>query len=222
MSIGENIIRLQKEIPADIKIIAVSKTKSSKDILEVYNAGHRLFGENRVQELIVKAELLPKDIQWHMIGHLQTNKVKLIAPFVNLIHSIDGLKLLVTVNNEAFKNNRIQDCLFQICIASEETKFGLSYTALRELLASKEFQELHNIRITGLMGMATFTDQEDIIRNEFRNLSEIFKEVKNDFFPKQDYFCELSMGMSGDYAIAIEEGATMIRIGTIIFGERNF
>jgi len=221
MSIGENINRLKKEIPANIKIIAVSKTKSPADILEAYNAGHRLFGENRVQELTDKAELLPKDIQWHMVGHLQSNKVKLIAPFVSLIHSIDSMKLLVIVNNEAFRNNRIQDCLFQICIAREETKFGLSYASLKDLLKSQEFQQLQNIRITGLMGMATFTDEVNIIRNEFRYLKEIFREIKNDYFAGQDYFSELSMGMSGDYSIAIEEGATMIRVGTIIFGERS-
>jgi len=221
MSIGENIIRLKKEIPANIKIIAISKTKSPGDILEAYNTGHRLFGENRVYELTTKAEILPKDIQWHMVGHLQSNKVKLIAPFVSLIHSIDSLKLLAVVNNEALKNRRVQDCLFQIYIAREETKFGLSLYELRELLMSQEFQQLHNIRITGLMGMATFTDQVAIIRNEFRYLSEIFKEIKNDFFAKQDCFCELSMGMSGDYTIAIEEGSTMVRVGTIIFGERN-
>jgi len=221
MSIGENIIRLKKEIPANIKIIAISKTKSPEDILEAYNTGHRLFGENRIQELTTKAEILPKDIQWHMVGHLQSNKAKLIASFVNLIHSIDSLKLLIVVNNEALKNNRVQDCLFQVFIAREETKFGLSRAELRELLKSEEYQQLHNIRITGLMGMATFTDKEAIIRDEFMHLSEIFKEIKNDFFAKQGYFCELSMGMSGDYTIAIEEGSTMIRVGTIIFGERN-
>lgn len=221
MSIGDNITRLKKEIPADIKIIAISKTRSPGEILEVYNTGHKLFGENRVQELTAKSEILPKDISWHMVGHLQTNKVKLIASFVSLIHSIDSLKLLEAVNHEALKNNRVQDCLFQIHIAREETKFGLSGEELRELLASQEYNLLHNIRITGLMGMATFTDQESVVRSEFRYLSIIFKEIKNEFFPKQDYFCELSMGMSGDYKIAIGEGSTMIRVGTVIFGERN-
>jgi pyridoxal phosphate enzyme (YggS family) len=221
MNISENIARLKKEIPDNIKIIAISKTKSPARILDAYNSGHRLFGENRVQELTEKSEILPKDIQWHMVGHLQTNKVKFIIPFVSLIHSIDSMKLLKIVNAESLKNNKIQDCLFQLHIAREETKFGLSETELKTLLSSQEFQHLHNVRMVGLMGMATFTDQESIIRNEFRSLSRIFKEVKNDFFPEQDYFCELSMGMSADYKIAIEEGTTMIRVGTIIFGERN-
>ena len=222
MSISENIIQLKKEIPDNIKIVAISKTKSPSQILEAYNSGQRLFGENRVQELTEKAEILPKDIQWHMVGHLQTNKVKYIVPFVSLIHSIDSMKLLMAVNNESLKNNKIQDYLFQVYIATEETKFGLSETELRELLSSQEFLHLHNVRMIGLMGMATFTDQETIIRNEFRNLFRIFKETKNDFFFQQDYFCELSMGMSGDYRIAIQEGSTMIRVGTIIFGERGF
>jgi len=221
MNISENIIQLKKEIPDKIKIVAISKTKSPSQILEAYNSGQRLFGENRVQELTEKAEILPKDIQWHMVGHLQTNKVKYIIPFVSLIHSIDSMKLLMAVNNESLKNNKIQDCLFQVHIATEETKFGLSETELRQLLSSQEFSHLYNVSMIGLMGMATFTDQESIIRNEFRNLFRIFKEIKNDFFSQQDYFCELSMGMSGDYRIAIEEGSTMIRVGTIIFGERG-
>jgi hypothetical protein len=221
MDISENIARLKNEIPDNIKIIAISKTKSPDRILDAYNSGHRLFGENRVQELTEKSQILPEDIQWHMVGHLQTNKVKYIIPFVSLIHSIDSMKLLKVVDNESLKNNKIQDCLFQVHIAREETKFGLSETELMTLLDSQEFKDLHNVRLVGLMGMATFTDQESIIRNEFRNLSRIFKEVKNDFFPKLDYFCELSMGMSADYKIAIEEGATMIRVGTVIFGERD-
>jgi pyridoxal phosphate enzyme (YggS family) len=219
MNIRENITRLKKEIPDTVIIVAVSKTKSPLQILEAYNTGHRIFGENRVQELSEKAEILPKDIQWHMVGHLQTNKVKNIIPFVSLIHSIDSLKLLGVINNESLKINKIQDCLFQIHIAREETKFGLSEAELKSLLGSQEFVQLHNVRIAGLMGMATFTDNESVIREEFRNLVRIFKEVKNEFFSGKDYFKELSMGMSGDYRIAIEEGSTMIRVGTIIFNE---
>jgi pyridoxal phosphate enzyme (YggS family) len=219
MNIRENITRLKKEIPDTVIIVAVSKTKSPLQILEAYNTGHRIFGENRVQELSEKAEILPKDIQWHMVGHLQTNKVKNIIPFVSLIHSIDSLKLLGVINNESLKINKIQDCLFQIHVAREETKFGLSEAELKSLLGLQEFVQLHNVRIAGLMGMATFTDNESVIREEFKNLVRIFKEVKNEFFSGKDYFKELSMGMSGDYRIAIEEGSTMIRVGTIIFNE---
>ena len=221
MSIRENINRLRSEIPDSVKIIAISKTKSPAQILEVYNTGHRLFGENRVQELSEKANTLPEDIQWHMVGHLQTNKVKHLMPFISLIHSVDSLKLLVTINNESLKFNKIQDCLLQVYIAREETKFGLSESELELLLGSEEFAQLHNVRITGLMGMATFTEDESVIRKEFRNLAWIFKKIRKNFFPDQDYFRELSMGMSGDYRIAIEEGSTMIRIGTLIFGIRG-
>jgi hypothetical protein len=221
MNIKENIIRLKKEIPGRVKIIAISKTRSPANILEAYNTGHRIFGENRVQELSEKIGILPKDIQWHMVGHLQTNKVKYIVPFVSLIHSIDSLKLLTAVNNESLNNDKTQDCLFQVHIASEETKFGLSEAELWSLLGSQEFRQLRNIKIIGLMGMATFTDRESVIREEFRNLSRIFNEVKSNFFSGNNSFHELSMGMSGDYRIAIQEGSTMIRVGTIIFGDRN-
>jgi hypothetical protein len=221
MSVRENINRLRSEIPGNVKIIAISKTKSAAEILEVYNTGHRLFGENRVQELTGKAAILPGDIQWHMVGHLQTNKVKYIIPFVSLIHSVDSLKLLSVINNESLKINKIQDCLLQVFIAREETKFGFSEAELVATLESQEFAQLNNIRIAGLMGMATFTDDNSIVREEFRNLAGIFKKVKEDFFPDGDYFRELSMGMSGDYQIAVEEGSTIVRIGTLIFGERN-
>jgi len=221
MSVRENINRLRSEIPGNVKIIAISKTKSAAEILEVYNTGHRLFGENRVQELTGKAAILPGDIQWHMVGHLQTNKVKYIIPFVSLIHSVDSLKLLSVINNESLKINKIQDCLLQVFIAREETKFGFSEAELVATLESQEFAQLNNIRIAGLMGMATFTDDNSIVREEFRNLAGIFKNVKEDFFPDGDYFRELSMGMSGDYQIAVEEGSTIVRIGTLIFGERN-
>jgi pyridoxal phosphate enzyme (YggS family) len=221
MSIRENIDRLRSEIPGDVKIIAISKTKSPAQILETYDTGHRLFGENRVQELTDKTAILPGDIQWHMVGHLQTNKVKYIIPFISLIHSVDSIKLLATINNESLKINKIQDCLLQIHIAREETKFGFSETELVSTLKSQEFAQLHNVRIAGLMGMATFTDDKSFVREEFRNLAMIFQRVKKDFFPDQDYFRELSMGMSGDFQIAIEEGSTMVRIGTLIFGERG-
>lgn len=220
MGIKENIIAFKNSLPPDVKVVAVSKTKSAEEILEAYNTGHRIFGENRVQELMQKAEILPADIQWHMVGHLQTNKVKYVAPFVSMIHSVDSMKLLMTINKEAEKYDRVQDCLFQVHIAREETKFGLSEQELNDILSSSQFPDQKNIRICGLMGMATFTDNEKVIRDEFRYLAKIFKEVKDSYFRQQDYFCELSIGMSGDYLIAIEEGATMIRIGTIIFGER--
>ena len=220
MSVKDNIIKFKKNLPANVKIVAVSKTKSPGEILEVYNTGHRIFGENRVQEMIQKAGILPDDIEWHMVGHLQTNKAKYIVPFVRLIHSVDSMKLLLTIQKEAEKYKKIQDCLFQIYIAREETKFGFSEQELRDVLNSSEFHELENIRILGLMGMASFSDNEQVIRREFRYLAELFRKIKNDYFIQDKHFCELSMGMSGDYQIAIEEGATMIRIGTIIFGER--
>ena len=220
MSIRVNINRLRLEIPGDVKIIAISKTKSPEQILEVYDAGHRLFGENRVQELTEKAGILPEDIQWHMVGHLQTNKVKYIIPFVSLIHSVDSIKLLNVINIESLKINKIQDCLIQVFIAKEETKFGFSEAELVSALRSQEFAQLYNVRIAGLMGMATFTEDESVVREEFGNLAGIFNRIKRDFFPDHDYFRELSMGMSGDYRIAIEEGSTMVRIGTLIFGER--
>ncbi len=220
MSIRENINRLGLDIPGNVRIIAISKTRSPEQILEVYETGHRFFGENRVQELAEKAAILPEDIQWHMVGHLQTNKVKHIIPIVSLIHSVDSIKLLSVINNESLKINKIQDCLLQVYIAREETKFGFSEDELFSALKSREFAQLYNIRITGLMGMATFTDDTSLVREEFRNLAGIFNKVKKDFFPDRDYFRELSMGMSGDYQIAIEEGSTIVRIGTLIFGER--
>ncbi len=211
---------LQEIKPFRAQLIAVSKTKPVKDVLEVYNAGQRLFGENKVQEMVSKHEALPQDIQWHLIGHLQTNKVKLIAPFVSMIHSIDSLKLLQEINKQAEKNNRIIDCLLQIFIADEETKFGLSEEELVALLSSAEFSKLKNIRICGLMGMATNTDDESKIANEFSHLKKIFEEVKQKYFSTETSFKELSMGMSSDYKIALERGATFIRVGSIIFGER--
>ena len=203
-----------------VKLVAVSKTKPAEAILEIYNSGQRIFGENRVQELVEKQAQLPKDIEWHLIGHLQTNKVKYIAPFVHLIHSIDSLKLLKEVNKQAQKNDRIIDCLLQMHIAEEETKFGLDKNEAVELLSSESFEQMKNIRIIGLMGMATFTDNEKQVQQEFKNLKDIFESLRTQFFINDDSFKEVSMGMSGDYKTAIEEGSTMVRIGSLIFGAR--
>ncbi|QKG80499.1 YggS family pyridoxal phosphate-dependent enzyme [Tenuifilum thalassicum] len=222
MSIADKLNTIKSELPSHVKLIAVSKTHPVEAIMEAYNAGHRLFGENKVQELVSKYEQMPKDIEWHLIGHLQTNKVKYIAPFVSLIHSVDSLKLLKTINKEAAKNNRVIDCLLQVHIAQEETKFGLSTQELHDILKSPELDQLNNIRICGLMGMATFTDNIQQVRNEFRNLKNIFDEVKNANFQTESFFKEISMGMSGDYRIAIEEGSTMVRIGSNIFGHRIY
>ncbi len=220
MNIKENIIKIKNELPAQVKLVAISKTKSPELIMEAYHAGHKIFGENKVQELVDKYTKLPKDIKWHMVGHLQTNKVKYIAPFIQLIHSVDSLKLLNTINKEALKHNRIIDCLLQLYIAQEETKFGLSIEELKELLNSDESKNMDNIRIVGLMGMATFTDDMDQVRLEFQNLANYFKEIKDTYFKDYEFFKEISMGMSDDYQIAIEEGSTIVRIGSSIFGPR--
>ncbi len=206
--------------PFIAKLIAVSKTKPAEDILQFYNIGQKIFGENKVQEMVSKYEALPKDIEWHLIGHLQTNKVKFIAPFVSMVHSVDSLKLLQEINTHAKKNNRIIDCLLQIFIADEETKFGLSKEELLQLLSSKEFSLLKNIRICGLMGMATNIDDEKKISNEFSQLKKLFDVVKQKYFSSESSFKELSIGMSSDYKIALQHGATLIRVGSIIFGER--
>ena len=191
-------------------------------VMELYSAGHKIFGENKVQELISKYENLPKDIEWHMIGHLQTNKVKYIAPFVHLIHSIDSMKLLEVVNAEAVRNNRVIDCLLQAKIASEETKFGMSVSDMKTLLGSAGFKNLKNVHIVGMMGMASFTDNVVQIRQEFGNLKKIFNKLKSEYFASTFLFKEISMGMSDDYRIAIDEGATMVRIGSSIFGQRIY
>lgn len=222
MTIPEQLNKIKKELPEHVKLIAVSKTHPVTVIMEAYNAGHRVFGENRVQELVAKYDEMPKDIEWHLIGHLQTNKVKYIAPFVSLIHSVDSLKLLSVINKEAQKCNRIIDCLLQVYIASEETKFGLSADELHELLQNPEFEQLQNVRVCGLMGMASFTDNMEQVRMEFRFLKNLFNEVKQTYFQNHTWFNELSMGMSSDYRIAIEEGSTMVRIGSNIFGHRNY
>jgi pyridoxal phosphate enzyme (YggS family) len=201
-------------------LIAVSKTKPVSALLEAYDAGQRHFGENKVQEMVDKHLKLPKDIQWHLIGHLQTNKVKYIAPFVALIHSVDSMKLLQEINKQGEKNKRVIDCLLQFHIAQEETKFGLSLQEGIDLLESDLYRSMHNVRIRGVMGMASFTEEEFLIRSEFMALRQIYDELKNTYFMQENCFSEISMGMSGDYLIAIEEGSTMVRVGSSIFGSR--
>jgi pyridoxal phosphate enzyme (YggS family) len=218
--ISENLKKIQESIPTHVTLVAVSKTKPVEALTEVYNAGQRIFGENKVQEMCDKYDEMPKDIQWHLIGHLQTNKVKYIAPFVALIHSIDSFKLLEEINKQALKNNRVIDCLLQFHIAQEETKFGLSEKEASELITSNEFKLMKNVRIVGVMGMASFTEDNESVRNEFQSLKKIFTNLKNKFFSKEDCFKEISMGMSGDYLLAIEEGSTMVRVGSSIFGAR--
>jgi pyridoxal phosphate enzyme (YggS family) len=218
--IREQLHNVLEEIPKHVTLVAVSKTKPASAIEEAYAAGQRHYGENKVQELVEKAEQLPKDIHWHLIGHLQSNKVKYIAPFVALIHSVDSLKLLLEINRQAAKNNRVIPVLLQFHIAQEETKFGFSLEEVLELLNSDEFKNLGNIRIDGVMGMASFTDDEALIRKEFKLLKTYFDELKSTFFSEKNYFSICSMGMSGDYKIAIEEGSTMIRVGSSIFGSR--
>lgn len=222
MSIESNLLEIKSTIPSQTKLVAISKTHPVDVVMEAFNAGQRVFGENKVQEMVSKYELMPKDIEWHLVGHLQTNKVKYIAPFVSLIHSVDSLKLLGVINKEAEKNKRVIDCLLQMYIASEETKFGLSQEELEEILNSSEYQSMKNIRVVGLMGMASFSDNMNIVRGEFKNLATIFKQVKENYFTDKPWFKELSMGMSSDYKIAIEEGSTMVRVGSSIFGHRNY
>ncbi len=222
MGVAENIALLRKEIPQHVKIVAVSKTMPNLRIQEAYDAGHRAFGENRVQELIEKHESLPGDMEWHLIGHLQTNKVKYIVPFVQLIHSVDSLKLLSEINREASRIGRKIDCLLQMRIASEDTKFGLTWDEVRRILSSSEYKDFQSIRIAGLMGMATFTDNIGQVKKEFMLLARYFQEIKSEWFSGITSFKELSMGMSGDFRLAIEAGSTMVRIGSLIFGERNY
>jgi PLP dependent protein len=222
MSIADNLKRIEQEIPNNVKIIAVSKTHPKELIQEVYDFGHRIFGENKAQEMMEKYEALPKDIQWHMIGHLQTNKVKYIAPFVSMIHSVDSLKLLKEIDKEAIKNNRVIDYLLQIDIANEDTKFGMLEKEAMELLSSEDFAQLNNIRICGVMGIGSITDNINKTRQEFKNLKATFLTLKEKFFKNEDYFTEISMGMSSDYDIAIDEGSTIVRIGSLIFGQRDY
>lgn len=221
MSIADNIRSLKKETEArKVTLIAVSKTKPVEEIREAYDAGQRLFGENMVQELVEKQEHLPKDIQWHLIGHLQSNKVKYIAPFISMIHSVDSLKLLQEINKHAEKNSRVIDCLLQIYIADEETKYGLGFDEAVGLLRNDERNNLQHIRIHGLMGIATNTDNEKQIKEEYYELKTFFDGIKQSFFRNDAAFDTLSMGMSSDYKIAIEQGSTMVRLGSTIFGQR--
>lgn len=221
MDIRKNIAQYQKELAAgQCRLVAVSKTHPVEAIREAYDAGQRIFGENKVQEMCAKQPLLPPDIEWHLIGHLQSNKVKFIAPFVSLIHSVDSLKLLEEINKQATKNNRVIDCLLQVFIAKEETKFGLDQAEVRNLIFQSNISTLTGIRVIGLMGMATFTDNHQQVRDEFRSLRHLFDDLKKETLPPNVMMNELSMGMSQDYTLALEEGSTLVRIGTAIFGSR--
>jgi pyridoxal phosphate enzyme (YggS family) len=222
MGVAENLQLLKDTIPEHVTLVAVSKTKADELIMEAYRAGHRDFGENKVQDLAAKRERLPADIRWHMIGHLQTNKVRYLAPFVHMLHGVDSLKLLGVINREAEKNNRLIDCLLQVRIALEETKFGLAEEEVIQLLSSDEYREMKYIRIRGLMGMATYTENSNQIREEFRHLKRIFDRLKSSLFASRESFDQLSCGMSGDYQLAIEEGSNLVRIGSLIFGARNY
>ncbi|MDP2890706.1 MAG: YggS family pyridoxal phosphate-dependent enzyme [Bacteroidota bacterium] len=222
MSIAENIEKVKANLPENVSLVAVSKTKPAELLLEAYDCGQRSFGENKVQEMAWKYDELPKDIDWHFIGHLQTNKIKYIAPFVHLIHGVDSFKLLKSIDAEAKKAGRIIPCLLQFHIAEEETKYGLSMPEATDMLNSNEYKVLGNVKISGVMGMATYTDDENQIRKEFSNLKKYFEKLKSEFFTGNFDFKEISMGMSGDYLVAIAEGSTMVRIGSTIFGERNY
>ena len=218
MSISENIKKYKEELPENVKLVAISKTKPNEDLLEAYEAGQRIFGENKIQEMTDKWEELPKDIEWHMVGHVQRNKVKYMAPYVKLIHAVDSLKLLKEINKRAKQNDRTIDCLLQIKIAEEDSKFGIDRQEAREILESEAYDNMKNVNVIGLMGMATFTDDEDQVKQEFNRLKTIFDDFSKDFKDLE----EISMGMSGDYKIAVECGSTMVRIGSSIFGARNY
>lgn len=221
-TITENIQKIKNELPKHVTLVAVSKTKPIEDIIEAYESGQRIFGENKVQEMVEKQEALPKDIQWHMIGHLQRNKVKYMASFVDLIHGVDSFKLLQEIDKQGKRNNRIISCLLQIFIAEEDTKFGLNQEELNEMLSDEAFQALNNIKIIGLMGMATFTEDTNKIKREFTFLKDIYEQTREKYVNLEQLNLQtLSMGMSNDYPIAIECGSTMVRIGSHIFGRRN-
>ncbi len=215
--VKDKLAFIQNQIPGTVTLVAVSKTQTVSAIQDAYDFGQRVFGENKVQELADKYTLLPKDIKWHVIGHLQTNKVKYIAPFVTLIHSVDSLKLLQEINKQALNNERIIDCLLQFHIAQEETKFGLSIEETQEFLDSIDFALLKNVRIVGIMGMASFTSDSNQVRGEFKTLKSIYDQLKSDYFSAENSFKEISMGMSGDFQLAIEEGSTIVRVGSSIF-----
>ncbi|SFN32689.1 YggS family pyridoxal phosphate-dependent enzyme [Salegentibacter flavus] len=218
MSISENIKKYRAELPENVKLVAISKTKPNEDILEAYEAGQRIFGENKIQEMTDKWEALPKDIEWHMVGHVQRNKVKYMAPFVGLIHAVDSLKLLKEINKQAKKHERVIKCLLQIKIAEEDSKFGISAEEAEEILASEAYQKMKNTQVIGLMGMATFTEDEKQVSGEFQYLKKVFDKLKENY----PSLGELSMGMSGDYNLAVANGSNMVRIGSNIFGERNY
>lgn len=222
LTIAENIAQIRQKLPEYVKLVAVSKYKPESDLLQAYEAGQRVFGENKAQEMTEKHEHLPKDIEWHFIGHLQTNKIKYIVPYVYCIHSIDSSKLLAEVEKHAAKHNRQVRCLLQFHIATEESKFGFSYPEAVEMLQSPEFTTYKHVEICGIMGMATNTEDITLIRNEFRTLKKYFDKLKTEYFPEQESFKEISMGMTGDYPIAVEEGSSIVRIGSAIFGARNY
>ncbi len=222
MIIKQNLEEILKTVVKGCTLIAVSKTHPAEKVLEAYQCGQRVFGENKVQEMTAKYEVLPKDIQWHLIGHLQSNKVKYIAPFVHLIHSIDSLKLLQEVDKQARKFNRVIDCLLQIHVAQEETKYGFSESEVEALLRDPALSDLQGIRVVGIMGMASFTENMEQVRTEFKILKKLFDKLKSRPLPENVVMKELSMGMSGDYTIAMEEGSTMVRVGSAIFGQRNY
>ena len=222
MNIATNIKSVLSELPSNTRLVAISKTKTVDEIMEAYNAGQRIFGENKVQELVPKYEQLPKDIEWHLVGHLQTNKVKYIANFVHLIHSVDSLSLIMEIEKQGIKLNRTINCLLQVYIAKEETKFGFNEQELLELIATPSFKAFQHVKVIGLMGMASFTDNEEQIRSEFRHLANIFQKLKASTFRNDNGFKEISMGMSSDYKIAVEEGSTLVRVGSKIFGDRNY
>jgi PLP dependent protein len=219
--IANKLQKLYGELPKEVTLVAVSKTKPIADLQDAYDASQRVFGENKVQEMCTKWEQLPKEINWHFIGHLQRNKVKYLAPFVDLIHGVESFRLLKEINKQAQKNNRVIDVLLQFFIANEETKFGLSFEEAEAILSDENFKELQNVRICGVMGMASFSNNQEQIREEFKTLKSTFDKLKSTFFDNEKSFNVISMGMSGDYKIAIEEGSTMIRVGSSIFGKRN-
>ncbi len=222
MSIVENIKLITSKLPDTVKLVAVSKTKPNEDIMSAYNVGQRIFGENKVQDLTKKFEELPKDIEWHFIGHLQSNKVKYIAPFISMIHAVDSLKLLKTIGKEAAKNDRTIDYMLQLHIAQEDTKFGLSESELYEMIDSEQFKAVKNVNLRGLMAMASNTDNKNQVKEEFELIKNIFDKIKAKHFPDKDDFNELSIGMSSDFELAVECGSTMVRIGSTIFGARNY
>lgn len=222
MDLKLNLEQIRSQIPAHVKLIAVSKFHPKEAVLEVYDAGQRVFGESRVQELSAKQEQLPKDIEWHLIGHLQTNKIKSVVPYIHTIESVDSWKLLSEINKHASKIDRNIKCLLEIHIAQEDSKYGFSFDSCRKMLECENWQSLNHITLAGVMGMATYSDDESLIRKEFRSLKDFFFELKDMYFKDLTEFKEISMGMSHDYKIAIEEGSTIVRIGTSIFGEREY